>query len=342
MNKEKDKTITDPEEVGREGRAQRQTDNTTAEPVAAATANETAKPGKYAFLYEQTAEKPMSESDLEKMAQREKRNMRFAKISDALRALAGTSGKKPSMVQTVSDRYNLMRDKDREARQRYNTGLMNARMADDRDAMAQKTFDFQLAKEKALQERLAKSDRERAEDKKKEEERWNKTFEENKRQADRSYDSQMKRHYDNIALQKEANEAGKEFFAYDSEGNEHRFAKAEAAERYARQNGTWEPEYTTKTEERDITDENGNTKNIKSTTTQVTGGRSVKRDNKKSTPGEQTIIHQKQANSNSVQTGFKTKPAWQKDDDDKMPGSGRKDWKPSGNQPTKWTPGMKL
>jgi hypothetical protein len=62
-------------------------------------------------------------------------------------------------------------------------------------------------------------------------------------------------------------------------------------------------------------------KKTKTTTTQVTGGRSVKRDNAKSNPGEQTIIHQKQANSNSPQTGFRTKPAWQKDDDDNtMPG----------------------
>ena len=60
-------------------------------------------------------------------------------------------------------------------------------------------------------------------------------------------------------------------------------------------------------------------KKTKTTTTQVTGGRSVKRDNKKSTPGEQTIIHQEK--KNSPQTGFRTKPALQKEDDDNtMPG----------------------
>lgn len=299
MNEEKDKTITDPEEVGREVRAQRQTANTTAEPVATTTANETAKPGKYAFLYEQTAEKPMSESDLEKMAQREKRNMRFAKISDALRALAGTSGKNPSMVQTVSDRYNLMRDKDREARMRYLTGKMNAMMADDRDAMAQKTFDLQLSKEKALQERQAKLDSERAEDKKKEWEWRNKTFDENKRQADRSFGQQVKQHNDNFALRKEENEAGKEFFAYDSEGKLHRFNGQKAAEQYARQEGTWEDDITTRTEKKDFIDDNGLPKSTTTEITQVTGGRSVKRDK-------------------------------------------RKDWQPSGNQTTKWTPGMKL
>lgn len=280
MNEEKDKTITDPEEVGREGRAQRQTANTTPEPVAAATANVTEKPGKYAFLYEQEAEKPMSESDLEKMAQREKRNMRFAKISDALRALAGTSGKKPSMVQTVNDRYNLMRDKDREARLRYLTGKMNAMRADDSEAMAQKTFDFQLAKYKDEQKQQAKLDRERAEDKKKEEERWNKTFEENKRQADRSHDFRMKQHNDNVGLHREANEAGKEFIAYDSEGNPHRFSKQEAAEVYARQQGTWEDDVTEKKVVREVPDETtGETTTTTTTTTQVTGGRSVKRDN---------------------------------------------------------------
>lgn len=298
MNEEKDKTITDPEEVGREGSAQRQTDNTTPEP-ATTTANVTEKPGKYAFLYEQEAEKPMSESDLEKMAKREKRNMRFAKISDALRALAGTSGKKPSMVQTVSDRYNLMRDKDREARQRYLTGKMNAMMADDRDAMAQKTFDFQLANQKYERERQAKLDRERAEDKMKEEERWNKTFEENKRQADRQHDFRMKQHNDDVALRRETNEAGKEFFAYDSEGQLHRFSDPRAQEGFARMHGTWEPEYTTKTEKKDFIDDEGQPKSTTTETTQVTGGRSVKRDK-------------------------------------------RKDWQPSGNQPTKWAPGMKL
>lgn len=207
MNEEKDKTIT--------------------EPVATTTANETEKPGKYAFLYEQTAEKPMSESDLEKMAQREKRNMRFAKISDALRALSGTSGKKPSMVQTVSDRYNLMRDKDREARQRYLTGKMNAMMADDRDAMAQKTFDFQLVKHKDEQERLAKSDRERAEDKKKEWEWRNKTFDENKRKDDRLFGQQVKQHNDNVDLRKKEIEAtrargvrGKQLGFADGKGNQ--------------------------------------------------------------------------------------------------------------------------
>lgn len=297
MNEEKDKTIT--------------------EPVASATANETAKPGKYAFLYEQTAEKPMSESDLEKMAQREKRNMRFAKISDALRALAGTSGKKPSMVQTVSDRYNLMRDKDREARQRYNTGLMNARMADDRDAMAQKTFDFQLAKEKALQERQAKEDLYRAQRDQREQTRW---------EAEQAFRKEQAEKQNRLAERRLAQEAsmrdeGKEFIAYDSEGNEHRFRSAAAAEQYARQHGTWEDDVTTRTEKKDFIDDYGEPKSTTTTTTQVTGGRSVKRDNKKSTPGEQTIIHQKQANSNSMQTGFKTKPAGQKDDDDNtMPG----------------------
>lgn len=317
MNEEKDKTITDPEEVGREGSAQRQTANTTAEPVATTTANETAKPGKYAFLYEQTAEKPMSESDLEKMAQREKRNMRFAKISDALRALAGTSGKKPSMVQTVSDRYNLMRDKDREARQRYNTGLMNARMADDRDAMAQKTFDFQLAKEKALQERQAKEDLYRAQRDQREQTRW---------EAEQAFRKEQAEKQNRLAERRLAQEAsmrdeGKEFIAYDSKGNEHRFRSAAAAEQYARQHGTWEPDVTTRTEKKDFTDDDGEPKSTTTTTTQVTGGRSVKRDNTKSTPGEQTIIHQEK--KNSPQTGFRAKPAWQKDDDDDdntMPG----------------------
>lgn len=317
MNEEKDKTITDPEEVGREGRAQRQTANTTAEPVATTTANETAKPGKYAFLYEQTAEKPMSESDLEKMAQREKRNMRFAKISDALRALAGTSGKKPSMVQTVSDRYNLMRDKDREARQRYNTGLMNARMADDRDAMAQKTFDFQLAKEKALQERQAKEDLYRAQRDQREQTRWEAEQAFRKEQAEKQNRLAERR----LAQEASVRDEGKEFIAYDSKGNEHRFRSAAAAEQYARQHGTWEPDVTTRTEKKDFTDDDGLPKSTTTKITQVTGGRSVKRDNKKSTPGEQTIIHQKQANNNSVQTGFKTKPAWQTDgDDNTMPG----------------------
>lgn len=320
MNEEKDKTITDPEEVGRERRAQRQTANTTAEPVATTTANETAKPGKYAFLYEQTAEKPMSESDLEKMAQREKRNMRFAKISDALRALAGTSGKKPSMVQTVSDRYNLMRDKDREARQRYLTGKMNAMMADDRDAMAQKTFDFQLAKHKDEQERLAKEYLDRAQREQREQARWEAERADRKEQAKKQYNLAER----GLALNAAKMNDGKEFFAYDSEGNERRFYSAEAAEQYARQHGTWEPDVTTRTEKKDFIDVYGEPKSTTTEITQVTGGRSVKRDNTKSTPGEQTIIHQKQANSNSVQTGFKTKPAWQKDDDvvDYTPGGG--------------------
>lgn len=317
MNEEKDKTITDPEEVGREGRAQRQTANTTPEPVATTTANETAKPGKYAFLYEQTAEKPMSESDLEKMAQREKRNMRFAKISDALRALAGTSGKKPSMVQTVSDRYNLMRDKDREARMRYLTGKMNAMMADDREAMAQKTFDFQLTKEKALQERQAKEDLDRAQREQREQTRWEAELAFRKEQAEKQNHLAERR----LAQEASMRDEGKEFIAYDSEGNERRFHSAEAAEQHARRHGTWEDDVTTRTDKKDFIDDYGEPKSITTTTTQVTGGRSVKRDNKKSTPGEQTIIHQKQANSNSMQTGFKTKPAWQKDDDDNtMPG----------------------
>lgn len=282
MNEEKDKTITDPEVVGREGRAQRQTANTTPEPVAAATANETAKPGKYAFLYEQTAEKPMSESDLEKMAQREKRNMRFAKISDALRALAGTSGKKPSMVQTVSDRYNLMRDKDREARQRYNTGLMNARMADDRDAMAQKTFDFQLAKEKALQERQAKEDLYRAQRDQREQTRWEAEQAFRKEQAEKQHNLAER----GLALNAAKMNDGKEFFAYDSEGKLHRFSDPRAQEQFARMNGTWEPDVTTRTEERESPDEYGEMKKTKTTTTQVTGGRSVKRDN--TMPGVKT------------------------------------------------------
>lgn len=330
MNEEKDKTITDPEEVGREGRAQRQTANTTPEPVAAATANETAKPGKYAFLYEQEAEKPMSESDLEKMAKREKRNMRFAKISDALRALAGTSGKKPSMVQTVNDRYNLMRDKDREARQRYNTGLMNARMADDRAAMAQKTFDFQLAKEKALQERQAKEDLYRAQRDQREQTRWEAEQAFRKEQAEKQNDLAER----GLALNAAKMNDDKEFFAYDSEGRLHRFNDPRAQERFARMHGTWEDDYTTRKEKKDFIDDEGLTKSTTTEITQVTGGRSVKRDNKKSTPGEQTIIHQEK--KNSPQTGFKTKPAWQTDDDvvDYTPGGG-------GDEVIDYVPGKK-
>jgi hypothetical protein len=300
MNEEKDKTITDPEEVGREGRAQRQTSNTTAEPVATTTANETAKPGKYAFLYEQTAEKPMSESDLEKMAQREKRNMRFAKISDALRALAGTSGKKPSMVQTVSDRYNLMRDKDREARQRYLTGKMNAMMADDRDAMAQKTFDFQLVKHKDEQERQAKEYLDRAQREQREQARLEADRADRKEQAKKQYNLAERQ----LALNAAKMNDGKEFFAYDSDGNLHRFSTPQAQEGFARMHGTWEDDFTTRTEKKDFIDDNGEPKSTTTTTTQVTGGRSVKRD--------------------------------------KATESKRKDWQPSGNQTTKWTPGMKL
>ena len=296
MNEEKDKTITDPEEVGREGREQRQTANTTPEPVAAATANETAKPGKYAFLYEQTAEKPMSESDLEKMALREKRNMRFAKISDALRALAGTSGKKPSMVQTVSDRYNLMRDKDREARMRYLTGKMNAMRADDSEAMAQKTFDFQLSKYKDEQKRLAKLDREHAEDKQREQARWEAEFAERQKQAQKQHNIAER----GLALNAAKMNDDKEFIAYDSEGNPYRFRSEAAAEKNARQQGTGEDDVTKKTAVREVPDETtGDITKPTTTTTQVTGGRSVKKDK-------------------------------------------RKDWQPSGNQPTKWTHGMKL
>lgn len=292
--------------------------------------------GKYAFLYEQTAEKPMSESDLEKMAKREKRNMRFAKISDALRALAGTSGKKPSMVQTVSDRYNLMRDKDREARMRYLTGKMNAMRADDSDAMAQKTFDFQLAKYKDEQERLAKEYLDRAQRDQRDQARWEAERADRKEQAKNQYNLAERQ----LALNAAKMNDDKEFFAYDSEGKLYRFSDPRAQEGFARMNGTWEDDITTRTEKKDFIDDEGVPRSTTTTTTQVTGGRSVKRDNKKSTPGEQTIIHQEK--KNSPQTGFNTKPAWQKDDDNKTTGSGRKDWKPSGNQPTKWTPGMKL
>lgn len=67
-----------------------------------------------------------------------------------------------------------------------------------------------------------------------------------------------------------------EFIAYDAEGKEHRFRSEDAAKAFARQQGTWEDIESTSTTVKDGTGMYGMPEKTTTTTTRVTGGKSVK------------------------------------------------------------------
>lgn len=246
------------------------------------------KEGGYEWLYKQVNpyREPTAE-ELEKERKKQKREQIFAAIGDGISALSNlyfTTQGAPSMYNgkdTYSQRTKVRYDKlmkDREDnRTAYINGLMKARQADEAVAKEQREWKrlLQLDEEKRS---AAKAKQEYdavmhnlnvlLKQGQIDEQRYKK--EKAKVEAGRANEVQ------NSIIAKNNASARGEFMAYDSDGIVHRFRSKDAAEAFARQNGTWEDITSSSTVSREEDDGSRSKKNTTTTTTKVTSGRSVK------------------------------------------------------------------
>lgn len=171
----------------------------------------------YAELYKKlNPYKPPTDEELAKEKKKQKREQIFAAIGDGISALSNlffTTQYAPNMYtgkNTMSERTKVRYDKlmkEREGKEKeYYEGLMRARIADEeRDDREQ----YKKGRDK-------EADR-----------RWQANYDENKRQADRSYNFQVKRHNDNVAVERDKARAtaargvrGKQLGFSDGGGNQ--------------------------------------------------------------------------------------------------------------------------
>lgn len=198
---------------------------------------------------------PPTAEELEKEKQKQKRNQIFAAIGDGISALSNlffTTQYAPNMYtgkNTMSERTKIRYDKlmkDREEkRKEYYGGLLKAKMADAEEAHRERSWQRQLGLDKKDDDRYHEGIRHRnereeiADDRYDAEQeykkgrdaeadrRWQANFDENKRQADRSYNFQVKRHNDNVAVERDKARAtaargvrGKQLGFSDGDGNQ--------------------------------------------------------------------------------------------------------------------------
>lgn len=198
---------------------------------------------------------PPTAEELEKEKKKQKRNQIFAAIGDGISALSNlffTTQYAPNMYtgkNTMSERTKIRYDKlmkDREEkRKEYYGGLLKAKMADAEEAHRERSWQRQLGLDKKDDDRYHEGIRHRnereeiADDRYDAEQeykkgrdaeadrRWQANFDENKRQADRSYNFQVKRHNDNVAVERDKARAaaargvrGKQLGFSDGDGNQ--------------------------------------------------------------------------------------------------------------------------
>ena len=198
---------------------------------------------------------PPTAEELEKEKKKQKRNQIFAAIGDGISALSNlffTTQYAPNMYtgkSTMSERTKIRYDKlmkDREEkRKEYYGGLLKAKMADAEEAHRERSWQRQLGLDKKDDDRYHEGIRHRnereeiADDRYDAEQeykkgrdaeadrRWQANFDENKRQADRSYNFQVKRHNDNVAVERDKARAtaargvrGKQLGFSDGDGNQ--------------------------------------------------------------------------------------------------------------------------
>lgn len=191
---------------------------------------------------------PMTAEELEKEKKKQKRNQIFAAIGDGISALSNlffTTQYAPNMYtgkDTMSERTKIRYDKLMkdiyEKNMAYFNGLFRAKQADAEAAYRERawkkdedrynegirhrnerekiTDDRYDAEQEYKKGRDAEADR-----------RWQANFDENKRQADRSYNFQVKRHNDNVAVERDKARAaaargvrGKQLGFSDGDGNQ--------------------------------------------------------------------------------------------------------------------------
>lgn len=198
---------------------------------------------------------PPTAEELEKEKKKQRRNEIFAAIGDGVMALSNlffTTQGAPNMYtgkNTMSERTKIRYDKlmkDREEKNNaYFNGLIRAKQADAEEAQRERSWQRQLGLDQKNDDRYNESiqhrnerekiadDRYDAEQEykksrdKEADKRWQTTFDENKRQADRSYNFQVKRHNDNVAVERDKARAtaargvrGKQLGFSDGDGNQ--------------------------------------------------------------------------------------------------------------------------
>ena len=198
---------------------------------------------------------PPTPEELEKEKKKQKRAQIFAAIGDGITALSNlyfASQYAPSMYDgknTMSERAKVSYDKMVKERDEktaaYTNGLMKARQADEAAADKERSWQRQLGLDEEARQRYKESIQHRNErdriaderytqeqaDKKartdEENRRWQATFDENKRRADRSHNFQVTQHNDNVAVRREQAAAtrakgvrGKQLGFADGNGNQ--------------------------------------------------------------------------------------------------------------------------
>lgn len=198
---------------------------------------------------------PPTAEELEKEKKKQRRNEIFAAVGDGVMALSNlffTTQGAPNMYtgkNTMSERTKIRYDKlmkDREEKNNaYFNGLIRAKQADAEEAHRERSWQRQLGLDQKNDDRYNegiqhRNEREKiADDRydaeqeykkgrdKEADRRWQTTFDENKRQADRSYNFQVKRHNDNVAVERDKARAtaargvrGKQLGFSDGDGNQ--------------------------------------------------------------------------------------------------------------------------
>lgn len=198
---------------------------------------------------------PPTAEELEKEKKKQRRNEIFAAIGDGVMALSNlfftTQGApnmytgKNTMSERTKIRYDkLMKDRD-EKNTAYFNGLIRAKQADAEEAHRERSWQRLLGLDQKNDDRYNEGiqhrnerekiadDRYNAEQEykkgrdKEADRRWQTTFNENKLQADRSYNFQVKRHNDNVAVERDKARAtaargvrGKQLGFSDGDGNQ--------------------------------------------------------------------------------------------------------------------------
>lgn len=198
---------------------------------------------------------PPTAEELEKEKKKQKRNQIFAAIGDGISALSNlffTTQYAPNMYtgkDTMSERTKirygkLMKDRE-EKNTAYFNGLIRAKQADAEEAHRERSWQRQLGLDQKNDDRYNegiqhRNEREKITDDRYDAEqeykkgrdaeadrRWQANFDENKRQADRSYNFQVKRHNDNVAVERDKARAaaargvrGKQLGFSDGDGNQ--------------------------------------------------------------------------------------------------------------------------
>lgn len=237
----------------------------------------------YADMYKAMSPyKEPTKEELEKERKKEKRERLFAALGDGISALSNlffTTRYAPNMykpTETNSERVNNYWTKlkeEREAnRRRYVEGYIKAKQADDTHAIQQQNADVAAAYKQADTERknaIAKAQQEslaaRANKDQAAADLADKKLEYliagwPAEQAEKQAKIDLLRAQTDLANRRGTSawasssgggsgvsKSGGEYIAYDKEGNVHRFKQKGAAEQYAREQGTWQTDYSTST-----------------------------------------------------------------------------------------------